>query len=461
MNGRRAVIIIATVLIAFPASVVNAVTPGSLDPSFGQEPRPGVAITNIAQDPDFPDQAHAVAVQTDGKIIAAGTAIVIGQSNNFALVRYNGDGSIDTSFGVDGIVLTDFGHGANRPDQANAVVVQPDGKIVAAGESRNAGDIAVFGLARYNTDGSLDTSFGIDGLVQTEFAGFTAAAYALALQPDGKIVAAGTMMDGMGNGLFALARYNTDGSPDADFGVGGEVTTAFTGDASAAYALALQPDGKIVVAGTNDWTGTGNFALARYDTDGSLDTDFGVEGKIITSVSENFSEAYGLVVQSDGKIVAVGIADLDFALARYNADGSLDTDFGIGGLVTTDFDGGVDVAYAAALLPDGKILAAGSAGGDGGDDFALAKYNTDGSLDEDFGGGALGPKPGTVVTDFAESTNSAFALALTAGGKKAVVVGIVEIDENNQFALAQYFIGDNPGRASSLVQAIQNKYCNN
>jgi uncharacterized delta-60 repeat protein len=438
--------------------VVNAVTSGSLDPAFGGDPRPGLVVTSLTI---FPDQAYAVAVQADGKIIAAGTATVIGQSNNFALVRYNSDGSIDTSFGVDGIVLTDFGQGANRFDQANAVVVQADGKIIAAGESRDAGDIAVFGLARYNTDGSLDTSFGTNGLVQTDFLGNGAVAYALALQTDGKIIAAGTMIDGGGDNLFALARYNTDGSPDADFGVAGEVTTTFPAADAAVYALAVQPNGKIVAAGTDDFNGAGDFALARYETDGSLDTDFGVGGRVTTSFTGGLDQANALLVQSDGKLVAVGFASTDFALARYDTDGSIDTDFGVDGLVTTDFDGGADTAYAAALLPDGNILAAGSAVIDGGTDFALAQYKTDGSLDETFGGGTLGPKAGTVVTDFAAGNDSAFALALIAGGKKAIAVGTAEIDGADQFALAQYFTGDNPGRVSPLVQAIQNKYCNN
>ncbi len=310
--------------------------------------------------------------------VAAGLALPLALPG----VAQAASGALDGTFGTGGKVTTDF---AGDMDEAHGVVVQADGKFVAAGVAKTSRS-QDFALARYNPDGTLDGTFGTGGKVTTDFNGGDDAAFAVVLQPDGKIVAAGVAKTSRSQD-FALARYNPNGSLDGTFGTGGKVTTDFAGDDDAAFAVALQPDGKIVAAGGAKASyRSQDFALARYNPNGGLDTTFGTGGKVTTDFAGDTDEAHGVVVQLDGKIVAAGVANTsraqDFALARYNPDGGLDTTFGTGGKVTTDFAGGDDAAFAVALQPDGKIVAAGGADAGGsrssyrgsGEDFALARY---------------------------------------------------------------------------------------
>ncbi|MGH8566377.1 MAG: hypothetical protein ACREXW_20825 [Gammaproteobacteria bacterium] len=258
--------------------------------------------------------------------------------SKFALGRYNTDGSLDAGFGSGGLVLTDFGIGQSS-SRASALVLQPDGKLVAAGEQFVIGSSCQLALARYNTDGSLDTSFGSDGRVsESERNESRAGAQALVLQPDGKVVTAGSaefvFVDGSGLfGIFELFRLETDGSLDTSFGIGGSVISIFGSDPVIAEALVLQSDSKLVVAGgtrecfSDPFTEcpTSDFVLVRHNPDGSLDTSFGSGGRVLTNFSGRFdfftNRAQALVQQPDGKLVAAGISrasgDTDFALARY------------------------------------------------------------------------------------------------------------------------------------------------
>jgi uncharacterized delta-60 repeat protein len=408
-----AALALALIAGALPGAAVAA--PGALDLTFGSG---GVVTTDFGGS----DSAEAVAIQSDGKIVAVGGTFSF-PSGDFALARYNADGSLDASFGPGGKVTTDFG----GFDAASAAVIQPDGRIVAAGRS-GSGD---FALARYNADGSLDPTFGSGGKVTTDFGGFDAA-FGVALQADGKIVAAG--QGGPGGG-FAFARYNTDGSLDPSFGSGGEVTTHFTSGVEVVIAVAIQLDGKIVVTGQTFAGGFQQFALARYNADGSLDASFGSGGIVATNFG--FDSAFGgaLAIQSNGKIVAAGRAGTDFLLARYNGDGNLDATFGSGGIVTTDFGGAFfDAAFGVALQSNGKIVAAGGTfNGFVGPsaDFALARYNPDGSLDASFGSG------GKLTTDFG-GFDVARSVALQSDGK---IVAAGTGGSGSDFALARY-LGD-------------------
>jgi uncharacterized delta-60 repeat protein len=396
---------------------------GDLDPTFGSS---GKVTTDFSGNNNV---AEAMAIQPNGKIIAVGSA---GQYPlvDFALARYNGDGSLDSTFGSGGKVTTDF---FGLPDGANAVALQLDGKIVAAGIAQVPGGF-VFGLARYNSDGSLDSTFGSGGKVTTPFSTGDAEIFDIAIQSDNKIVAAGVTFRPMAD--FALARYNSNGSLDSGFGVGGLVVgNFFTNDI--AFAIALQSDAKIVVAGvTNLSSVPQNFTLARYNTDGGLDTTFGPGGKVVTDFFNTFDAAFDVVIQADGKIVAAGYAtmntsDLDFALARYNADGSLDPGFGSGGKVITSIGSARDVAYGIALQPDGKIVAAGE-GGTTSEDFAAARYNGNGSLDPSFG------SMGKVTTDFSGDADKAFDVALQSDGK-IVTAGLSHSSNTgDDFALVRY-----------------------
>ena len=278
------------------------------------------------------------------------------------MVRYNPDGTLDTGFGTGGTVVTEFGTGG--PSEAFSVKVQANGGIVAVGNSG-----ADFALARYNGDGSLDSGFDGDGKVTTDFAGGAATAFDVALQSDGKIVAAGRAgYNYPANASdFALARYNGDGGLDTGFDADGRVTTAFA-DADVIGGVRLQSDGKIVVSGFSDF----DFALARYNPTGTLDSGFSGDGKVTTDFgSGTLDRSSDLALQSDGKIVVAGISQADFAVARYNLDGNLDGGFGTGGKVTTDVASGFfDTASAVALQSDGKIVASGNTG----DDRGLVRY---------------------------------------------------------------------------------------
>jgi uncharacterized delta-60 repeat protein len=244
------------------------------------------------------------------------------------------------------------------------VALQADGRLVAAG-----GVSGRFALARYDADGSLDPFFGSGGRVTTSFAGDATAA-AVAVQTDGKLVTVGHASN-----RFALARYDTDGTLDPFFAGSGRVVTSFSGDAEA-LALVLQPDGKFVAGGSVSDGVTSRFALARYDADGSLDPFFGSQGRVVTAFPGDAAVS-ALVLQPDGKLIAVGRASNDgtgtFALARYDADGTLDPFFGTGGRVTTSFSGDAE-AHAAALGTDGRLVAAGGVSSVGRSDFALARY---------------------------------------------------------------------------------------
>ena len=336
---------------------------GSLDRSFGRGGRveTGFGVSSV----------NALALQPDAKLVAAGRAGAgDGTSSDFALVRYDPNGRLDTSFDGGGRVLTTFGAFAS----ANALVVQPDGKLVAAGRAgASDGSSGDFALARYHVDGSLDTSFDGDGLVLTGFGG-SASVNALVLQSDGKLVVAGELRASDGSREdFALARYHLDGSLDTSFDGNGRMLTTFGAFASA-NALVVQPDGKLVAAGRAGASNgsSGDFALARYHPDGSLDASFDGDGLVLTDIA-TLESASALVLQTDGKLVALGTSVGHFALVRYRPDGSLDTDFGANGRVVTTF-GASEFANALALQPDGRLVAAGGSNTAGDRDFALARY---------------------------------------------------------------------------------------
>jgi uncharacterized delta-60 repeat protein len=242
-------------------------------------------------------------------------------------------------------------------------------------------------VVRYSTDGSVDASFGTVTTMVNALSSFAAA---LVSQPDGKIVTAGAIVSGVPvvpiPSDFLLVRYNANGSPDESFGSGGFVVTDIDASYDYAVAIALQPDGKLVVAGVTDNGSHPDFALVRYNPDGTLDYTFGRGGKVITDVgSGSYDYASGLLPEPDGKLVVAGQSydgtTHAFALVRYNPRGGLDATFGRGGKVTTTI-GGSAAAFSLVRQPDGKLVAAGSArAGDSTADFALVRYNANGTLD--------------------------------------------------------------------------------
>jgi uncharacterized delta-60 repeat protein len=359
-------------------------------------------------------------------------------------VAHAAAGDLDPTFGIGGMMTTDINRST---DIANAVAVQADGKLVVVGQAYKHNDYSDedFVVTRYNTDGTLDNTFGSGGRVRTDFPGLAAVPSAVVIQPDGKIVVAGgafPQFTFLGN--FELVRYNPNGSLDRSFGNGGIVTTNFP-EGSYAFDVALQPDGKIIAAGTvfvdfnpGESSNT-DFALARYNPDGTADATFGNGGQVSTDFVGLEDDAFSVLIQPDGKIVAVGSANdpatyYDFAAVRYLSNGTVDTTFGVAGKVQTDFgDQNFDRARSAALQPDGRIVAAGFAISHGGgvQNFAVARYTSSGVLDTTFS------RDGKTQIDFGNCCQSATKVLLQTDGKIITVGGSNGESSEDDFLLAR------------------------
>lgn len=405
----------------------------------------GYALTAIGDS----SGATAVVVQPDSKLTAVGVGFD-GYSNpiSFALARYNADGTLDSSFGSGGEVTTTFP--TFTAASGNAAVLQSDGKLIVAGMASSYSTGDVFALARYNSDGTLDAKFGSGGLVATPLSTFTqGGAQAVALQGDGKIVLTGTVMD-QGGTAFGVARYNSDGSLDTTFGLDGlAIAPFYYWESATPSGLAVQPDGKIVVAGT----AAAQVTLARFNSDGTLDASFGSGGE----AQPSYGYVTAIALQANGKIVTSG-RDLSGLLmvARTNTDGTPDTSFGSGGSTTINFSPTAvfGVATAVQLQRNGKIVAAGAASGNN-TFFAIARFNPNGTPDTTFGNG------GAILTTFPPTIGQeAYGLALQTDGR-LVAAGRAEVSTEgggytHEFAVARYQGGEQtPAQLlSALGQAV-------
>ncbi len=405
---------------------------GSLDSTFDTD---GIITTPIGTGNDF---AQAVAIQSDGKIVVAGSGR--GANDDFIVSRYNPNGSLDTTFDGDGIAITPIGTG---DEQALAVIIQPDGKIIAAGQTSNGTnfDIAV---VRYNVNGSLDTSFDSDGKAVTPIGSSNELVRTIALQNDGKIVVAGQTFNGANNDI-CLLRYESNGSLDATFdgnsGTGnGIITTAVGNGTDLGYGVAVQPDGKIIVAGYY-FNVTNDAVVLRYDTNGVLDTSFDGDGIAITAVGTGTDEALSVALQSDGKIVIAGCINQnatpnDFLIVRYNADGSIDNTFGTNGATITPIGNASEIALGVSIQKDGKIVAIGFSNNGANNDFAVVRYNTNGTLDTSFDG------DGKLTMPIGSGSDNSNGIAIQEDGK-IVVVGRALIGANFDFAITRFGYGTN------------------
>ncbi len=409
------------------SSYTGILASGELDTTFGIG---GKVTTQFG----YGGSAYSVAIQSDGKILAVGYSYMIHDGLNapdFALIRYNPDGSLDNSFGNGGIVTT---HVGSASDAGYSVTLQSDGKIVVAGYTwdNSQSNQPDFALARYNTNGSLDTSFGNGGKVITNLG--QDLGYKVLVQPDGKTILVGSI----GNGDRVLVRYNTDGSIDTSFGNSGKV------NGTNGNTAVILSDGKIIVAGAaisdpNSYSASGpliDFALARYHSNGSLDTSFGNNGRILTPIGTSLDTANSIAIQADGKIVVAGYAwsvwngsnQEDFAIARYNSDGSLDTSFGNGGKIIAPLSiSNNDRATSLTIQSNGKIVVAGYIQNGNNRDTVLLAYNPDGTLDSSFGTG------GQVITPIKSNYEGSNVVATQSDGN-IVVVG----NDNGYFAVARY-----------------------
>ena len=406
---------------------VACVTPlpnGALDPDFGS----GGKVTSSSLRP-----AVAMARQADGKLV------VLSQQSK--LSRYNADGTADLGFGTNGVVAVSF---SNSGDTANAVALQADGKIVVAGRSI-AGTFDDFGVARFNVDGTLDTGFGTSGKLSIDINGSFDQAMAVMIQADGKIVLAGNGGTATGVGIdsdFAAIRLRNDGALDSSFGAGGKMWANVGGRADLVSTAVLQPDGKILIAGRAGVDGGAlpDTGLVRFTTLGAPDLQFGhatgSEGIDLSRSGRDHDEATDIALRADGRIIVAVVTQeagiYRHTLARLEPDGSLDDAFGMHGIATNSFAAGGDFARAVAIQADGRIVTAGSTRPTDSfsDDLLLTRHDANGALDASFGAG------GTVIVDFFGSADGAECLVIQPDGK-IVAAGIARNASTNGLALVR------------------------
>ncbi len=408
---------------------------GALDPTFGTS-------GFVLYDPDGgADLLEDIAIQADGKIVVAGTVNAFTGGQDFGLARFNPDGSLDTSFGTNGRITTDFGF--NGAEILRAVAIQSDGKIVAGSATVVAGNFQ-WALARYNTNGSLDTTFDGDGLVITEMGGDDNI-FDIAIQADGKIVALGNAGSHIG-----LARYNLDGSLDSTFDGDGRVITVVTNAGSQGVTVAIQPDGKIVAGGVSGNFGLKNFVI-RYNADGSVDTSFGnVAFNGNEKVAVNLFPFGGggdlrdLALQADGKIVTTGevgnpsTGTGDFTVLRFNADGTPDNTFGTSGRFVSGLPAADDTGEGIAVQADGKLIVVGKHSA-GPTNSLIARLTMTGTFDAGFG------NAGTTITDHNPGGSDLYmAVAIQLDGN--IVAGA---DVSRIWGLARYQSGGEPPTAEA------------
>lgn len=350
-------------------TVVRYNVDGTLDTSFDGD---GIATTLVENGRTVIDPVGVVIQPSDNKIVVAGTS-VNSTKTNYAVVRFNTDGSLDTTFGTGGVVVTQVG---TAFDFARALTIQGDGKIVVAGDYQN-GSKHDFGIVRYNADGSLDSSFGTGGKALTPVGTVDDVVYTVGTDSQNRIVAGGYSSSGV-NYDFSLIRLTSGGALDSSFGTGGKVVTPVGTGTDIARSLAIQTDDKIVLVGDIQTSGTPfDYAAVRYNTDGTLDTSFGGTGKVTFPFGTSDNFVYGTAIQADGKIVLVGgskdtNSNYTASLARLNSDGSLDSSFGTGGKVVTSYNSSQSYYLGVKIRPDGRIATAGFSGNIGV--FIAARY---------------------------------------------------------------------------------------
>jgi uncharacterized delta-60 repeat protein len=431
----------ATISIVFFA-IISVAQPGILDPSFGDN---GYVITDLGKNYN---RALSIAALSDGSIITAGGSQESDAKDfgsDFAVVKYKEDGNPADDFGTNGVVLTDLDGFSS--DVATDISIQNDGKILVAGRTHAGAAYVDYKIAvvRYNTDGTLDESFGSQGKAFCPVESYDDYSYdvSMALQSDGKIVITGSSYLPV-HDVFFTVRFTSDGEIDPSFGNNGTVATSlgdsFDGNPN---AIAIQPDGKILVGGVGvgplSYGTYADFALVRYEPDGAPDLSFGENGIVLTPLLGGYNAEWieDLAIQNDGKIIAAGSTseynyDQRIGVARYNADGSPDDAFGTSGIVLTAIPGSNAFCRGVALTGSGDIIVAGFAESpvDGSSDFALVQYLPDGSLDTGFDG------DGIVTTDI--NTIEGISDVKIQADEKIVVSGLTGNTDHHDFIVLRY-----------------------
>ncbi|MBK8812952.1 MAG: VCBS repeat-containing protein [Acidobacteria bacterium] len=404
--------IVLLIALAFAAVISCSSAAGDRNWAFGTN---GVRKTTFATS----GSATAGVFQPDGKFLVIGWQFRSGTGTDFRIVRVGANGALDSSFGSNGVAFVAV---STRDDQALGIALQSDGKIIVVGSSRNSTAISDFAIVRLNENGSLDTSFGINGVAVTSVRPFDDIAYDVTIQVDGKIVVCGESGNN-GTKTFGLVRYLTNGTLDTAFSDDGITTVDFPGGPSTCSAVRIQTENKIVATGNvgfGDFSASG-FGFVRLNIDGSVDSTFGADGTRIVEVRNSTRRQNApndLLILPDGRILAAGstLSDspdsFDFAATRLTPDGSLDSSFASSGLLIVPFSGSAtDGANTILPLPDGSFFLGGYANGGANLDFALARFSPNGTTDLRFG------VNGRVVTPLTDQAELIHALRLDESGR--------------------------------------------
>lgn len=393
---------------------------GSFDTSFGSD---GSGKVTIDFGGNQNDVAYAAALDANDKIVVVGY-VNNGSDDDFIVARFHNNGTVDSGFGDSGKTITTH---SGSYEYANAVAIDSSGRIVVGGNYGSS-----FALVRYSVAGDLDTTFdsdgadGVDGIVTFSFGSGTQTVKSLVIA-NNHIIAAGYYNGGATNNDLGLAACDNSGQPLSGFGNGGAGIGTNTIDRPGddiTLAAILDQNGKIVTAGYHDQ----DFSLTRHNADGTLDTSFAGTGIVDTDFNSSSLDRASAVYTYGDKIIVAGSSNDHFALARYNADGTLDTAFGSGGKVTTTVSS--DEEYVSGVVVDsqGRILVAGSA--NEGKAFAIVRYNSDGSPDTTF------DDDGILTFDFGVDGCEANAMFLD-NDEKIVLVGMIDKGSDQDFALAR------------------------
>ena len=388
---------------------------GQLDPTFGNG---GIVLTEIG----LGGGANALEIQDDGKILVGGYA-AFNMRTYFVLIRINEDGSYDDLFGSNGIVTTEMGINGFRIE---SIEIQEDDKILVTGSYHNINPNFDIALVRYNPDGSLDDSFGSEGKVIVDIMNDIDSGYDLSIQQDGKIVVVGSAVTPTAQKMVAL-RFNNDGSLDDTFGDDGIILVPFTdGQIQVAKSVEVLPGGNILISGTT-WS-SNNFTLFTAVCllpNGTLDSSFANQGILTTDIGQYGDMCTSMALYPNGKFLLSGFSDEgyptnnDYSIARYNKDGSLDSTFNSNGTKIIDLGGTQELSYDCKIQSDGKILLTGQSRHNQNlfNDFTIVRLEADGSLDKDFN------STGMVFTDVYNLENIAYAVDLQNDGK-IIITGI-------------------------------------
>lgn len=388
---KRFFLLMAVLLTGVTLTMAQA---GMYDRQFGENGT-GLVHTGILL-----DERGDVAVQSDGKILVAGTMATGSGEQDFCIVRFNADGSPDRNFGGTGFIFIDL---VKTNDAAHSIAVLPDGKILVAGYSQDLNMHSDFAIARLTPTGELDETFGLGGHITTDIDDLGDEVNDMLVQDDGKILLAGSTRSGQ----FALARYNSNGTPDTLFGINEIMTTSPTGN-DHCFAVTEQHNGKIIAAGTSKRSNK-DFTIARFNASGSLDVTFGTEGVMSDAAADYDNEIFAVATLPDGKIIAAGRASGDLhqyeklILARYLPDGNTDSTFGTDGKTTVKLSSNITDLDMLIYENEKIIISAGD---------HLLRFNEDGSIDTHFG------QQGTATTGF-----QIFGIAFSADGKNIIAAG--------------------------------------